>query len=64
MASKARSTLARLRRSRKTASVKAITMDLLGLGRDGDLYLWQEAAEVLPITQFELHENGMIVGDH
>jgi len=39
-------------------------MDLLGLGTDGNLYLWSEAAQVQPMDHLPLHGPGRIKSGH
>lgn len=54
--------VSRCRRSRPTLPTR--TMDLLGVGDDGNLYVWSAGAEVQPLDRFPLHENGNIVSGH
>ena len=39
-------------------------MDLLGLGKDRQLYLWQAATQVRPVSSFEHHGAGIVSGHY
>ncbi len=40
------------------------TMDLLGVGKDGGLYLWQAESQVLPVSSFESRGKGIVTGKY
>ncbi len=55
----------KLPRCRRKAPVPAVrTMDLLGVGQDGALYLWQAESKVLPVTAFESRGAGIVSGHY
>ena len=39
-------------------------MDLLGVGKDGTLYLWEAAQKVRPISTFERNGSGIVSGHY
>lgn len=49
---------------RKPPALAVRTMDLLGVGKDGNLYLWQEASQVLPVSSFESRGPGIACGKY
>ena len=53
----------RIRNRRKPPAPTLQIMDLLGVGRDGNLYLWQPAGQVQPITRFEW-DGGHVLAGH
>ena len=53
-----------LRCRRKPPAPALRTMDLLGVGKDGNLYLWQAASQVLPISSFESRGAGIACGKY
>ena len=48
---------------RKLPAFPTRTMDLLGIGKDGQLYVWDEAQQVQPVSTFE-RRGSMIVSGH
>ena len=54
--------LSRCRRKLPPSPVR--TMDLLGIGKDGGLYLWDAAAQVRPISAFERRGAGIVCGHY
>ena len=49
---------------RKLPPSPARTMDLLGIGKDGQLYLWEAAQQVQPISRFERSGSGIKCGHY
>lgn len=49
---------------RKLPSAAPRKMDLLGIGKDGSLYLWEFAAMVQPVSAFERRGSGIISGHY
>lgn len=39
-------------------------MDLLGVGKDGNLYLWEAAQKVRPVSRFERCGSGIVCGHY
>lgn len=56
------SPVSRCRRKLPTPSL--LTMDLLGIGKDGQLYLWEAAQQVQPISRFERSGSGIVSGHY
>ena len=54
--------LPRCRRKLPPAPVR--TMDLLGIGKYGGLYLWEAAAQVRPVSTFERSGTGIVCGHY
>lgn len=54
-----------LPRCRRKPPAPAIrTMDLLGIGKDGQLYLWDAAQQVQPVSTFERRGTGIVSGHY
>ncbi len=54
-----------LPRCRRKPPAPAIrTMDLLGIGKDGQLYLWDAAQQVRPVSTFERSGSGIVCGHY
>ena len=49
---------------RKLPPSPARTMDLLGIGKDRQLYLWSAAGQVRPVSTFESHGTGIVSGHY
>ncbi len=49
---------------RKPPAPVVRTMDLLGVGKDGGLYLWQAESQVLPVSSFESRGKGIVTGKY
>ena len=49
---------------RKLPAPSPLTMDLLGIGKDGHLYLWEAAQQVLPISRFERSGSRIVSGHY
>ena len=49
---------------RKQPASSPVTMDLLGIGKDGNLYLWEAAAQVQPVSTFKSHGAGIVSGHY
>lgn len=49
---------------RKPPASAPRTMDLLGVGKDRGLYLWQAALQVLPVSRFERSGAGIVCGHY
>ena len=54
----------KLRCRRKPPAPALRTMDLLGLGKDGRLYLWEPDSKVLPCSRFERRGDGIVCGHY
>ncbi len=49
---------------RKLPAFPTRTMDLLGIGKDGQLYLWDAAQQVRPVSTFERSGSGIVCGHY
>ncbi len=49
---------------RKLPPAAPRTMDLLGIGKDGQLYLWEAAEQVQPVSTFESRGSGIVSGHY
>ncbi len=49
---------------RKLPPAAPRTMDLLGIGKDGQLYLWEAAEQVQPVSTFEGRGSGIVSGHY
>lgn len=49
---------------RKLPPAAPRTMDMLGIGKDGHLYLWSAAQQVQPVSTFESGECGIVSGHY
>lgn len=58
----AQPSLPRCRRKPPAPAIR--TMDLLGIGKDGHLYLWDAAQQVRPVSTFERRGSGIVCGHY